>query len=493
MTLETSRTPEEFRFQSRTAGRLQADAYAGRAQFLLAFQDGDREVPPPPPPGAEIKAPTSIAWSDADKEGKRTGTVEHNEFGYKLKLTTADPSNPDALTAVETDFGGKPPTRHYEKRQVNGKGVWYQVLDGGKLIAMQGDLRVNSETGEFTQVLRRDLDDKGTAVKETTRTMSRDGTDTIHRMDGSSSIFEHATDGKPTKWTEKGKDDNVVGEFTAEVQKDGQVKWTGKDGSIRWNATVEDNGNVTWTDDPNPSASQKPANRHVETSAGDHIVDGFGAKYTFNCRGDVTSIKFDQPRDFEQHKVDRIDLTYSGDGRKVNGLTLIRNNQILGYFSRGHTQGGDDNVWLTYDGYGRQLFSQPDQAGNRRPHALYGDYAIQDGFISTTERNAGFDVEGKKPEFIKWTYRIDPVETTDASGKHTTAKSGYTVEAVPGVEMLVPGETGYGGSAPIEVRPAPEEREAPQPPSPRSKPNLRAEHTPDSDEELQRELDRYLV
>lgn len=492
MTLETSRTPEEFRFHSRTAGRLLADAYARDPKFLLALQD--RDVPSPPPPGAEIKAPTPIAWGDADKEGKRTGIVEHNEFGYKLKLTTTDPSNPDALTTVETDFGGKPPTRHYEKRQVNGKGVWYQVLDGGKLIPMQGDLRVNSETGEFTQVLRRDLDNKGTAVKETTRTMSREGTDTIHRLDGSSSIFEHDKDGKPTKWIEKGKDEKVVDEFTAEVQADGQVKWSAGS-KVRWNARVEDNGNVTWTDDPKPSGSSaKPERRHVETSAGDHIHDGFGAKYTFNYRGDVTSIKFDQPRDFEQHKVDRIDISYSGDTRKINGLTLINNNQVLSYFGRDRLPNGDDNVWLTYDGYRRQRFyQQPDENNNRRPYALYGDYAIQDGFISTTEPNEKFDVAGAKPKYIRWNYRIDPEEKTDGSGTHTTAKPGYTVEAVPGVEMLVPGETGYGGSAPIEVRPAPEERDAPQPPSPRPRPNLRAEYTPDSDEELQRELDRYLA
>lgn len=432
------------------------------------ISDDAPAVPPAPEPSIK-----PIEWSKPEN-GKQTGTIDHQEhYGYKLKLTTTNPNDPNALTRVETDYGDESRNRVYEKRRVGDKDVWFQVLRDGKTIEMQGDLRANSQTGEFTQVLRRDLDGNGNGVKETTRTMGADGTDTIHRMDGSESIFRHSAKGQATEWVEKDRN-NKVTTFTPTKLADGQVEWKGSDGSVRYNPTVEDNGNVTWSDKPRTkegtSGREVDLARHVETSAGDHVVDGAGARYTFNLRGDITRIKFDRARQFEGHVVDQIDIKYRGDTRIIDGLALAQNGHWTGFMQRVATNNPNEarNDWYSYDGSGRMLVQSRqqggqtvrlvDRSGREIPYTLSGDYAIQDGQISTTEPNVGhrFDVGGKKPELIKWTYLNVPSSTTGGG----TDTSGQTkLEEVASLDIPVPGESSFGGSP----SPTPPDGRSPRP------------------------------
>lgn len=469
---------------------------------LLAF--GDTPKPPGTPDSTDRPATPlePLKFEKASTPGALpTATIDYSQFGYKLKLISPD-GKADNLQEIRTEFNdGKKPTQVYKK---DGQG-WYQELADGKQIRMQGDLRVNPSTHEFTQVLRRDFDGEGNkAVKETTRTMSLSGTETIHRMDGSESIFEHSPKGEPTKWIERDKDGKAETFMPKTI--DGKAAWVSEDGKkTRYNRTVEDNGNVTWTDSPSD-----PSKRHVQTSAGDHMVDGDGAKYTFNDRGDVTSMSFvdkdGKPRKrwFEEHYVDRVDIAYRGDTRIIDGLTLMADGRKMSTLERTRTPGSKEDV--AENTWRQALRVEWTKAANGsltnphwgQPRSMTGDYAIQDGQISTTENNPLVKrpdgsthrlttVDGAEPERVRLTYLNDKFGA-NGDWKPEVKYQGFTPADY---DIPVAGEAGYQGLPNPETRQivSPQQRRIPEPPT---GPRTVTWSEPSDEEILARELERNI-
>ncbi len=303
-------------------------------------------------------------------------SVLHPKHDFKLNFGRDEKGQ---INKITTSFGDKRKNEAERVYEKNKDGAWFYKPKQGEPIRMQGDLKVDEKTGHFTQVLRRDVDDSG-SLKETTRTMNVDGTDTINRMDGTASAFKYDKDGKMTEWTETdstGKPKSFK-PFQDPAHKD-VIAFKSEDGEKRYAPKVEDNGNVNYktTEDLGKEVNQ------IVTSSGDHIVNGGnGVKYEFDHRGDVTAIQFPKPRLFEGHLVSRIAInyrdTYGNQGQIIDKLTLYGADGLpVGLFQRDKQQNDNPawarDKWNVFDGTGKFKYQSD------------GDFAIKDGLISTTE------------------------------------------------------------------------------------------------------------
>jgi YD repeat-containing protein len=459
--------PEAPKARKVSAGGLVEDAYNVQTLALYGrgFDSGrviKVDAPATPAEGDKIK------WTK-HADGTETADIDHKkQFGYTLRLTKKNGS----LTKVVTDYdegGNNPPDRTYEKTD----GKWYQIR-GDKKIPMQGELVANDD-GSFRQVMRTDLDgEAGKRVVESSRVMKKDGTVIATRSDGSRSEFTYDEKGKPVGWTEYDKDGKTkLWESKAEMQQ-GQLVYVSTDGknTKRWNASIEDNMNVTWADDPRGTDTAgrivDPLKRHVLTSAGDHMVDGDGAKYSFNDRGDVTSIRFvdkdgnPRVRRIDGYDVDRIDMTYrDGESRIIDRLAMSRGGQWVGFIEREKSDKANEakNTWLTFDGNHHQIFQTElnqqrqrvwkQRNGHYVPALAYGDYAIQNGELQTTDPNFAKDGRGNFVEdadgrltmadgHVTKTYKNDP--ELDQTHQVTTVKE----DKDKNLDIPVMGEASFG-------------------------------------------------
>jgi hypothetical protein len=463
-----------------------ADTNASR-QVALKDDTSAKSLPP-----ADI---TSEAGIKKDTNGNYTQELHHKQHQFKLTFSRDASNNLTEIhTIADNGTDGKPikPEQVYKK---DANGQWFYHAPDGKRLAMQGDLRIDEKTGEFTQVLRRDIDKSVDGAdgdaKESTRTMTRDGTDIINRMDGSSSEFKYAVDAGGlayrSEWTERdGQGNETIFQRDKLKDKDGKEAWVNTaGGDIRFDPKVQDNGNVTYNkaEDLGKNITQ------VKTSAGDQIADGKeGLKYSFNYRGDVSSIQFPKPRLFEGHRVDRIDIAYrdpvNNQGQIIDQLTLyntqIKDQQGIPYPIQTFTRVKDktDDPTLAKD----QWIAA---RGRQGPYPLTGDYSIKDGEISTSEPlpkdektlkafiesnpNVGKAITDYKktngdklPDSIICTYR----NIANISDTNKPSNEEYSIKAYAGavLDMPVPGEASYKYKAPERIVPPPPEPAISAPP-----------------------------
>ena len=279
-----------------------------------AFNHSFAEIPSQKP-----DANKRLDWS-ADAL-TRPGTLAKFKFGHGVSLRFHKSGDDDkTLDEVVTNAGTKA-ERHYKKDAADNK--WYyhpqtpadiKAMNGHTRVPMQGELRVDSKTCEFTQVLRSDLDGKDGVYKETTRVRRADGTDVICRADGTRDEISPAKDDKPSVFRRFDSSGNkLVMEFTAEAKpaNSGQVTWTSKDGTTVTNLKVEDNGNVTWQ-----GMKDGKQTRFIATTFGEHLEEQAGAPtYAFNHRGDVCGYR---------HGNQYLALALRGETRIVDGVNVYR-------------------------------------------------------------------------------------------------------------------------------------------------------------------------
>src|SRR5262249_27973641 len=155
----------------------------------------------------------------------------------------------------------------------------------------------------------------------------------------------------------------------------------------------------------------------------------------------------------------------------IDKLGLSRNNAMIGSYER-EPRGTDENYWTWFDGNHRPLVDQNGRRGYQQPQmvrtgdgrvvpelredpnikrvAFRGDYAIEDGKISTTEPT-GQNGSGR----IKWTYLNDKIGPNGDWRQEVTSST----DVAANFDLPAAGEPYEGG-------PAPKPNDRPTPTSP---------------------------